>query len=204
MSDPSPSVDRLLELLRTGDEAARKELFERLYVELKAIARRQLARVDGGDSLQPTDLLHEAWFKLHSSGGAAPEYQSQFHFCCVAAKAMRSVLVDHARQRAADKRGAGNRALSLDRTGALSSLDVAADGGVELLPLHDALARLSQTDAELGELVELRYFAGLRNEEIAALRGLSLATIERRFAVARAWLYRALEGNDSAPRRDSS
>jgi RNA polymerase sigma-70 factor, ECF subfamily len=195
MSEAPRPIEVLFELLRAGDESARKELFARLYFELKSIAKRQLAKIGGNHTLQPTDLLHEAWMKIGS--GTADNFQSELHFCCVAAKAMRSVLVDHARQRGADKRGRGQRALSLDETGALSHCDMPSSNTVEILPLHEALEKLAAEDGELSELVELRYFAGLTNEEIASLRGLSLATIERRFAIARAWLHRCLKQDDS-------
>jgi RNA polymerase sigma-70 factor, ECF subfamily len=204
MDDPATARSRLLngllERLRRGDATAGDELFALLYDELRAIARRQIARLDAGVTLQPTELVHEAWLKLGGDIDAGVRgYANRLHFCCTAAKAMRSVLVDHARSRAADKRGGGKRALSLDQTGAIATADQPAAGAIDVLPLSEALERLLAQDPELGEIVELRFFAGLRNEEIAALRGISLATVERRFAVARAWLHRDLKGVDADP-----
>lgn len=198
MSGTSPNIDPLLAQVRAGDEAARKELFSQLYSELKGLAKRQLAKLDHGSSMRATELLHEAWIRLSPRDGASTtDFQSQFHFCCTAAKAMRSILVDHARERFAEKRGGGRAVLSLDQTGALSTLDHPAAGALDLLAFDSVLERLMAADAELGELIELRYFAGLGNEEIAKLRGLSLATVERRFAVARAFLHREQSKDDS-------
>jgi RNA polymerase sigma-70 factor, ECF subfamily len=192
---PRTPADRLLDRLHAGDEAAGRELFTLLYDELKTIARRQIERLDGGSTMQPTALVHEAWIKL-CSGDAVQMYSSRFHFYCIAAKGMRSVLVDQARERRAEKRGSGKKILSLDQSGNVASVDQPAAGSVDLLPLHEALARLELVDEELSEIVLLRFFAGLGNDEIATLRGISRATVERRFAVARGWLHRAMTDAD--------
>lgn len=197
-------TERLLVRMKSGDESAARELFAHLYGELKALARRELERLDAGigfaagaaRTLQPTALVNEAWLKLFD-GAARGAYASRFHFCCTVAKAMRSVLVDHARERRADKRGGGRRALSFDETGSIATADLPVAGSLDLLPLDEALDGLAAVDPELVEIVELRLFAGLGNEQIATLRGLSLATIERRFALARAWLHRRLGESDA-------
>lgn len=198
---PGPPTQILLDRMRDGDAGAARELFAVLYAELKDIARRELGRIDrlGGaaaaQTLQPTALVNEAWLKLFH-GAPQGTYRTRFHFCCTVAKAMRSVLVDHARERRADKRGGSRRALSLDDTGAIATSDLPLEHAIDVLPLHEAMEDLAAFDPELVELVELRFFAGLSNEEIAALRELSLATIERRFALARAWLHRRLQAAD--------
>jgi len=169
----------LLHRMHAGERDAGEEVFHRIYDELRARAQR-LSK-DASSTLQATAVVHEAWLKL--SGGAGSDWESREHFLGVAAKAMRSVLVDHARARRAAKRGGGARRLELDE--ALRSFE---SRSVDLLALDDALERLAGFDAELARIVELRFFAGLTIAETARLTGVSSATVERGWRTARSWL----------------
>jgi RNA polymerase sigma factor (TIGR02999 family) len=191
MTDATARTQVLLDRLRDGDASAGSELFARLYGELKSIASRQLRRESPSGTLHATALVHEAWLRLFD-GPAPGSYRSRLHFCSCAAKAMRCALVDHVRERRAEKRGGGRAILSLDHGGGIDVRDEPASGTFDVLLVNEALDRLATQDAELSEIVELRVFAGLSNAEIAALREQSLATIERRFALARAWLHREM------------
>lgn len=154
-----------------------------VYAELRRIARAYMRRERPGQSLQATALVHEAWLRLANEGG----WHDQRHFIGIAARAMRQILVDHARARGAQKRWAG-----LNRVSLTDSL-VRAHGEDAMLPaLDDALTRLAQFDPEQARIVELRYFVGLSVEEAAEALGISPATLKRRFAMARAWLFREL------------
>lgn len=178
----------LLRRLADGDGGARVRLVELLYGELRALAAAQL-RGTRGETLRPTALVHEAWLRL----AGADDFSDRRHFFAVAAKAMRSVLVDHVRAKRTQKRGGGEEASPLDETVAFLE-----GNDTDLLDLNDALAELEREDAELARLVELRFFGGLSHEEIAGAEGTSLSTIERRWRLARAWLARRLGGG--APR----
>ena len=139
-----------------------------------------------GHTLQTTALVHEAYLRL--VGGSSVEWKGRAHFFGVAAKAMRSILVDHARARAAAKRGGAAPAITLDEASATS----APREDVDVLALHDALDRLAELDARKSQLVELRYFGGLGIDEAAAVLGVSPATVKRDWTTARAWLRREL------------
>jgi len=172
-----------------GGAAEVDRLYERVYGELKLLARRVRAG-RAGETLNTTALVNEAYLKLARGRGAA--WKDRAHFFAIAARAMRQVLVDSARRRLAAKRGAG---------GALVSLDEAAETGPirpeALVALDEALNRLAAIDPRRAAVVEQRYFAGLSVEETAQVLGLSVATIERDWRTARAWLAVALQ--DEAP-----
>jgi RNA polymerase sigma factor (TIGR02999 family) len=162
------------------------DLVPAVYQELRRIAAAYVRRERAGVSLQPTALVHEAYLRLARAG--APWTDAR-HFLGIAARSMRQILVEHARARGAQKRWAG-----LDRVSLRESL-AAADAGDAMLPaLDEALTRLEQIDPEQARIVELRYFAGLSVEETAAALALSPATVKRRWAMARAWLFRELSG----------
>ncbi len=156
--------------------------YAQVYDQLRRLAHDQRARHGAPETLNTTAIVHEAYLRL-SEGNAA--WNDRAHFLALAARAMRYVLVDHARARIAEKRGGGARPVSLDE-GALPSADRAED----LLAVDEALVRLEQHDPRLGQLVQLRFFAGLAYEEIAPVVGLSVPTVKRDWARARAWLYR--------------
>jgi RNA polymerase sigma factor (TIGR02999 family) len=163
-----------------------EDLFLLLYAELREIADRLLRRESPGHTLQPTALVHEAWFKL--AGDAAPNAVDQAHFLALAARAMRQVLVDHARRRRTAKRGGAMPELTIadDRLGLAIPLD-------DLLALDDALTRLGEHETRLARVVELRFFAGLSEEEVAATLGLTTRTVQRDWVKARAWLHAQLD-----------
>ena len=196
-SPASPSgggdeVTQLLAVLRRGGpdrEDALDRLFPLVYAELRRAADYLLQRERDGHTLQPTALVHEAFLKL--SAGAVPDAQDRAHFVGIAARAMRQILVDHARRRAAEKRGGGQFVTLGD--------DAAADDGAAdaetVLAVHDALEELATLDARLAKVVELRYFGGLGEAEVAAALGVTTRTVQRDWAKARAWLHARLAGS---------
>jgi RNA polymerase sigma factor (TIGR02999 family) len=188
-SSPIGNVTALLRAWHQGDRAALDELFPLVYHELHRQAQRFMRAQSPGHTLQVTGLVHEAYLRLVDQEGV--EWQSRAHFFGVAGKAMRSILVDHARARVAVKRGGGARQLTLGAAGE----PAAAESEVDVLALDQALTRLAELDPEHGRLVELRYFAGLSIEETAAVLGVSPATVKRHWKVARAWLKQELCGS---------
>jgi RNA polymerase sigma factor (TIGR02999 family) len=159
-----------------------------VYAELRRIAERLMGGQRADHTLQPTALVHEAYLKLIDREGGG-RWKDRRHFVRLAASAMRSVLVDHARGRAAVKRSGGEREpLPLDQLAGLLE-----SGGVDLLSLDEALSRLEAQDAELARIVELRFFVGLTIDETAAALERSPATVERRWRVARMWLRSELD-----------
>ena len=173
--------------MSSGDDHAADELLPLVYGELHAIAARCMGERKVGHTLQPTALVNEAWLRLiEPESGRA--FGSREHFLGVAAKAMRSVLVDHARRRGAQKRGATFERVPLEDVAALFE-----ERASDLLVLDEALTRLSVMDTQLGRIVELRFFGGLSVEETARNLGVSEPTIIRGWRVARMWLKRELE-----------
>jgi RNA polymerase sigma factor (TIGR02999 family) len=183
MSDPG-EVTRLLQELGHGGRAV-DPLLPLVYDQLKQLARRQLSDERGDHTLQPTDLVHEAYLKL--SGLERIEWKNRAQFFAIAAQAMRRVLVDYALSRRAAKRGGERRRVPLD-----DGMLVSEAPAEEVLALHDALARLEAENPRLVRMVECRYFAGLSIEETAEATGTSPATVKRDWTVARAWLNREL------------
>lgn len=177
-------ITRLLGAARNGDRDAIARIVPLVYDELRALARRQLAREYRGErTLQPTDLVHEAWLKL--SRGSRVDATDRAHFLAIAARAMRQVMVDQARRRLADKRGGGWDAATL--TDGLAP----AIRPAELLELDGALEEL---DARQRQVVEYRFFAGMSETETATVLGVSERTVRRDWVTARARLYRVLYG----------
>ena len=163
-----------------------RELAPQVYDELRRLAAAYMRRERPGQTLQATALVHEAYLRL---AGAGTPWTDKRHFVGIAARSMRQILVERARARGAQKRWAG-----LDRVTMTDALAVAADPEGVLPALDEALTRLEQVDAEQARIVELRYFAGLSIEETADALGMSPATVKRRWALARAWLFRELSG----------
>jgi len=159
-----------------------------VYNELRRLAAAYMRRERPGQTLQATALVHEAYMRLAASG--TPAWTDKRHFVGIAARSMRQILVERARARGAQKRWAG-----LDRVSMSDSLAVAADPEGMLPALDEALERLEAIDAEQSRIVELRFFAGLSIEETADALGISPATLKRRWALARAWLFRELGGS---------
>ena len=185
----------LLERVVGGDLSAQEELYTAVSAELRRVAGGLMREQGAGHTLQPTALVHEAWMRL--VGKSERAYESRSHFLCVAAKAMRSILVDHVRAKRARKRGGDLAESALDE--AVLFLE---SGNTDLLDLEEALAGLERDDPELARVVELRFFGGLSQPEVAAAMGVSLSTVERSWRIARARLHRSLgrvEGEESAP-----
>ncbi len=187
-ASPSGEVTLLLQRIAAGHDDARGRLAELVYGELRAIAAVQLRGVRG-QTLQPTALVHEAWLKL----AHADDFANRRHFLGVAAKTMRSVLVDHVRRRRADKRGGDAVHTTLDDT-----VGFLEHGELDLLDLDDALGELERDDPLLARWVEMRFFGGMTNGEIAAIEHVSESTVERGWRAARARL-RARLGGEAGP-----
>lgn len=178
-------ITGLLAAMGDGDEGARDRLFALVYGELRERARQQLARLRPGETVDTTALVHEAYLKLAPRSQA--QYADRVHFFAVASRAMRQILVDYARKRSAQKRGAGAPIVSLD-DGA-GSLASRAD---ELLALDAALERLTALDARLARVVELRFFGGLSVEDTAEVLQSSPRTVKRDWRKARMLLFEAV------------
>jgi RNA polymerase sigma factor (TIGR02999 family) len=188
-------VTRLLQRWSSGDLSALDSLWPLVYGDLKHLARRQLAHERGSHTLQRTALVNEAFIRL--AGQSSIDWLNREQFLSLAAKIMRHVLVDYARQRNAQRRGEGAKPLSLHDTQAALAADEAQaatfDGeGVDVEAIDSALLRLEKLDAAQSHIVELRYFGGLTLEETADVAGISVATVKREWAMARAWLRREL------------
>lgn len=184
-----PDTLSLLRASRSGDESVFDMLFARMYGELREIAHQHLRAFRPGDTLNTTALVHEAYMKLVDQGQAHP--QDRAHFLALASRAIRFVLVDHARARTAAKRGGQARPVDLE------SIQLAVDERAEdLLMLDEALRRLGELDERLATVVEYRFFGGLQHEEIAAATGRSVPTVKRDWTRARAWLFHAM--NDTS------
>src|SRR5437899_6498470 len=163
---------------------AAHDVAERVYHELRRLAAAYMRRERPGQTLQPTALVHEVYLRLADAG---TPWKDERHFVGIAARSMRQILVERARARGAQKRWGG-----MDRVSISDSLAIAADPEPMLPPLDEALTRLEAIDAEQAKIIELRYFAGLSIEETADALGMSPATLKRRWALARAWLFREL------------
>ena len=177
----SSDVTRLLGDLNSGNRAALDELLPLVYEELKRIAGKHLRRQHREHTLQTTALVHEAYLKLVNQEDA--RWENRVHFFAVAARVMRHVLIDYARARQSEKRGGEYVKLSLDEAYHLSD-----EKQAEIIALDDALNQLAAMDEQKAKIVEMRYFAGMSNEEIAAALGIGTATVTRAWRTARAWL----------------
>jgi RNA polymerase sigma-70 factor, ECF subfamily len=185
------AATRLLIELGKGDGAARDEMLPLVYEELRRLARYYISRERPGHTLQPTALVHEAYLRLIDQRQV--DWRNRAQFLGLAAGMMRRILVNHARDRAAAKRGGDGQKVSLRF----------ADGpaerpGVDVLALNRALDRLASIDPRKGRVVELKFFGGLTTEEIGQVLDISVATVEREWSFARAWLYQDVEGGGPA------
>lgn len=182
-------VTRILEQLEQGDQRATDRLLSAVYDELRRLAARKLARERPGQTLQATELVHEAYLRL--LGGGDARWDSSVHFFGAAAEAMRRILVEAARRKARLKHGGGRRRFELDEADAITISDP-----IDLMALDEALERLAYEDATKAELVKLRYFAGLTVEQAGQILGISRATADRYWTFARAWLYKEISKGD--------
>jgi RNA polymerase sigma factor (TIGR02999 family) len=176
---PPETLTQLLQAWSSGDSAARDQLFSFVYAELRRRADRYLRRENSGHTLQPTDLVHEAYLRLSAQN---PGWKNRVQFFAVASQMMRRILVDHARARRAAKRP--------DRTIQVTFGEAPGRDPreVDIIALEEALEELAKADARTAQLVDLRFFGGLTQEEAASVLGISLATANRDWRVARAWL----------------
>jgi RNA polymerase sigma factor (TIGR02999 family) len=183
------SVTRLIQEWTGGNARAGEKLWLSVFAELKLLARRHLARERPDHSLESAALVNEVYARLAS--GAKPALEGRLHFFAVCAKMMRQILVDHARRRRADKRYGGEQV-------SLSGITVTRKSQtVDLIALNDALDQLSEKHPRKTQVVELRFFAGLSQDEIASVLGITRATVARDWNFARAWLLATLDGDRS-------
>ena len=189
-------VTHVLRQVSGGDQAAAGDLMPLVYNQLRALAQQRMMQERPGHTLQATALVHEAFLKL--VGPREIPWDGQAHFYAAAAEAMRRILVDHARTGQREKRG-GKRTRVL-----LNVLDLAdAENSEEILALDEALCRLEQQEPEVGEVVRLRFFAGLSVDQTAESLGVSPRSVDRRWKFARAWLFRELHSDGSTTRPDN-
>jgi RNA polymerase sigma factor (TIGR02999 family) len=187
---PRPDdVATLLMEWRRGDAVALERLLPLVYPDLRKVARAHLRREEPGHSLQPTALVHEVYLRL--VGLDRLRVESRTHFMALAARLMRQILVDHARRRRAGKRGGAVTVVGLDMLPARAEPSTGAPD-VDILALDRALEELATFDPQQCRLVELKFFAGLSIDEMAETLGISTATVEREWVIARAWLYHRL------------
>ena len=185
MTTPAQSVTELLALWRQGDSEAQRRLIALVYEDLRRRAAGYLRRERAGHTLQPTALVHEAYLRLLEQDRVV--WQNRAHFLAIAASMMRRVLMDHGRRQKARKRGGSGTRVTLDE-----AFSPVAPRGLDLLALDEALTDLAALDEQQARIVELRAFGGLSVEETAEALGISLATVKRHWAFARAWLQHRL------------
>ena len=189
--DPPPQEHEITQLLaawREGNQAALDELYPLVYDELHRLARRYMSRERKGHTLQTTALINEAYVRLVDQRSV--QWANRSHFFAISAQIMRRILIDHARRHSYAKRGGGARQVSLEETATMVKGDFS-----EVLRLDEALKSLAQLDPRRSQVVELRYFGGLNNEEIAGVLKISENTVIRDWNMARAWLHRQLSGS---------
>jgi RNA polymerase sigma factor (TIGR02999 family) len=184
---PKPDVTRLLARWRTAAPEAEAQLLAAVHRELRRIAAAYMRRERRDHSLQPTALVNEAYLRLTGQRDVA--WEGRAHFFGIAARVMRQILVDHARRRRAAKRPGRPAAVSASKIA-----DPSTNRDVDVLALHEALEQLALLDPRQAEIVELRYFGGLTENEVAAMKNLSPATVRRDVATARFWLGRRMRG----------
>lgn len=179
---PQTGVTQLLLQVSAGDQDAVDVLFERVYGELRGLAKNYFQNERPDHTLQATALVHEAYLRL--IGSDQIQWQNRAQFFSIAAQVMRHILVDHARRHAAEKRGGGERKLSLDE-----AISFAEERDVNLVALDDALQNLATLDDEQSRIVELRFFGGLSIKEIASVLDISETTVSRKWNAAKLWLH---------------
>jgi RNA polymerase sigma factor (TIGR02999 family) len=182
---PPGEITRLLRRLKGGDAEAREELIPLVYDELRRLAGYYMREERRGHTLQPTALVHEAFLRLAASDQV--DWQGRAHFFAVAARIIRNILVDHARSFKSQKKGGEFGRVAFDE-----AYTYAAEHNAELLALDEALNALSAFAPRQREVVELRFFGGLSEEEIAEVQGVSVRTVKRDWRIAKSWLYARL------------
>jgi len=191
MKDPARSPHEITQLLAEwsdGNQTALDKLYPLVYDELHKMANRYMKRERKDHTLQTTALINEAYVRMVDQKNV--HWENRAHFFAISAQIMRRILIDHARRHHYAKRGGGAQKVSLDETAM-----VASDPASDMLLLDEALNRLAEMDPRRGQVVELRYFGGLNNEEIAGVLRISENTVTRDWNMARAWLYQELSGS---------
>lgn len=184
-------ITRILEAIRQGEPGACDKLLAEVYQELRRIAASKMAGEAPGQTLQPTALVHEAWLRL---GGNNLSFENRAHFFSAAGEAMRRILVENARRKKRLKRGGNQHRVDLEESKIAAPMP-----DEELLALDEALDRLAEKDSRAAELVKLCYFVDLTQEQAAKELGVSISTVERTWAYARAWLFREIRNNSRPP-----
>lgn len=189
-SSPEHDLSEGLAALSRGDHSALRRVLPLVYATLKSMARERMRRERPEHTLEPTALVHEAFLRL---GSGVVAYRDESHFFAVAARAMREVLIDHARTHGRDKRGGGRVRVTLNEQDVEAP---AARREIDLITLNDALARFAEHDEIGAGIVEMRFFAGMEVERIAAVLGVTDRTVRRHWVYAKAWLMRAMTSPD--------
>ncbi len=189
-TDVQVNITQLLFRYGKGEPQALEKLLPIVYQELRRLAKNYMRRESSGHTLQPTALVHEAFFKLVDQNEV--QWQNRAHFFGVAAQLMRRILIDHARSRKAVKRGGTQAKVAFDEA---VHWEAAEEGAPDLLALDEALEKLAALDERQSKVVELRYFGGLSIEEVAEALHTSPATVKRDWTLAKAWLQRELTGD---------
>jgi RNA polymerase sigma factor (TIGR02999 family) len=184
-------ITRLLQKMREGNPEAEEELLSRVYHELRALAASMMAREPPGQTLQATALVHEAWLRLF--GRDKLRCPDRAYFFAAVGKAMRRILVENARRKKGLKGGGGLERVDIESVELVGPLP-----DDQLLEVDEALDRLAESEPRVAELVDLCYFVGLTQPQAAKELGVALATVERRLAFARAWLYREIQRSRNA------
>jgi RNA polymerase sigma factor (TIGR02999 family) len=182
-------VTELLSAIRQGQRQAAGDLLPIVYEELRKLAHARMARERPGQTLQATALVHEAYMRL--VGDSDARFENRAHFFGAAAEAMRRILVEQARRKASVRHGGG-----LQKTTLQEDSSAAEQGAIDILAVDEALGRLAEKDAQMAQVVTLRYFAGLEIDEVAAALEISPRTVDRAWTAARAWLQRELSAGD--------
>jgi len=193
--DELPPITRLLQQAAAGDRSALDQIYVSLYPELKRVARSRLRQQGRADGMGTTTLLHESFLRLVNA--AELRLVDRRHFFAYAARTMRNIIIDNAREHLAERRGGGAPHDTLGGDAALQVADTSVSE--ELVRVSDALLALEAVDPELAELVDMRYFGGYSESEIAELQGITDRTVRRRWDKARAWLYVALNDAPEPP-----
>jgi RNA polymerase sigma factor (TIGR02999 family) len=181
-------VTRILNEIEQGEPAAAQQLLPIVYEELRRLAAQRLAQEKPGQTLQATALVHEAYLRLVGEDDRGQAWDGRGHFFAAAAEAMRRILIDNARRKAAVKHGGQARRVELDE-----NLAVGEHPHHELLALDEALAEFEQHDQQAAQLVKLRYFAGLTHQQAAEMLGITRRAADRLWTLARAWLHQRLQ-----------
>jgi RNA polymerase sigma factor (TIGR02999 family) len=188
--EPRQGLTLILGRARSGDEKARGEVVALIYDELRRVASRLMRSERPSHTLSPTAVVHEAVIRLLGDAVFDKAADRNYLFAS-AARAMREVLIDHARRRAADRRGGGMRRVPLDLV-----VDYFEGEGLNVVAVHEALDRLAELNERQAQVMTLRYFGGMTVPEVAAALGVSLVTVERDWRLARAWLIGQLDEED--------